>query len=56
MDRPMAHQFLKTTFEKQNSRLLKLLSHNVIYEVFLILDDCHKHIKRIVTDRQSKVK
>jgi hypothetical protein len=35
---------------------VNLLSHKVIIEVFLLLEDCYKHMKKIANERISRKK
>jgi hypothetical protein len=50
----MAHLFLSNNLKQDNSKLLQLLSHKVIYEVYLILEDCHKQLRKIVVNRMTR--
>eukprot|EP00347_Sterkiella_histriomuscorum_P006843 403351220 len=51
---PMSEHFLHNLMRNQQSSFVSLISHSVLYEVYMILDDCHKQLKKISQDRINK--
>mmetsp|Transcript_26889 Transcript_26889/g.25945 ORF Transcript_26889/g.25945 Transcript_26889/m.25945 type:complete len:157 (+) Transcript_26889:318-788(+) len=50
---PLGKKFLNNALEQPGSLLLHFLSHKMVYESYLILEDCHKVLKKIISQRAA---
>lgn len=48
----MSQYFMKSLVREES--IVNLIKHSVLYEVYIILEDSHKFIRKIAVDRMNK--
>ena len=51
--RPMAQMFLNNLLKWQNSNFVAMVKYKVLYEIFLILEDSQKFLRKITLERMN---